>query len=191
MGLLLASASPRRRQLLLTAGVPLIGVTPANILEVPAPGEGALAYCRRLAREKALAAVVGEHAVLAADTVVHRDDLLFEKPLDDEDAARILRALSGGWHRVTTAFCLRSGPGRVLCLRQITTRVRFRALDEAGVQAYIASGEGRDKAGAYGIQGLGAALVDRVVGCHTNVVGLPLPAVLAALSRHGLRPATP
>lgn len=184
--LTLASASPRRRQLLETAGIPIFSVRAPRIPEEPLPGEPAVAYARRLALEKALAVDVPEGFVLAADTVVHRGPLLFEKPRDDDEARRFLRELAGAWHGVSTGWCLR-GEGRLLRGHR-STRVRFRLLEEAEIRAYVRTEEGRDKAGAYGIQGLGAALVDRVVGSHTNVVGLPLVEVLAALRSVGIIP---
>ena len=193
MPLVLASASPRRHQLLRAAGVPLAQPRPAGIPELRAPGEAPVAYARRLARDKARAVDAPGSWVLAADTVVHLGDDIYEKPLDDGDAMRILGALSGVWHRVTTAWCLRwSGPGPVRERRgHVTSRVRFRRLSEAEIRSYVASGEGRDKAGSYGIQERGVMLIDRVVGSFTNVVGLPMGPVLRALAAEGIVPVAP
>ena len=167
----LASGSPRRRQLLEWAGFD-VEVHPPHIPEEPRPGEDAVAYAVRLATEKA---ATGRGAVvLAADTVVHRDGALFEKPRDRDEARAHLRALSGGWHDVTTGVWL-GGPFSV------TTRVRFRALSAEEIDAYLATGEADDKAGAYGIQGRGGSFVAELHGSWTNVMGLPLEAVLERL----------
>jgi septum formation protein len=182
--LLLASASPRRRDLLRTAGLEP-QLRPASIDEARLAGEAPLACCRRLARQKAEAVHEAGQLTLAADTVVHLEGQLYEKPVDDEDAARILRALSGRWHVVSTAWHLCwTGPRGALLQRsgQRSPRVRFRALTEAQIRAYISTGEGRDKAGAYGIQGLGAALVAEVRGSYSAVVGLPVEEVLQAIA---------
>lgn len=196
MSLVLASGSPRRRQLLATAGIPLRAVRPPEIPEVRAHGETPVAYARRLASEKAGAVDAPGCWVLGADTVVHIGDAVYEKPLDDEDAARILGELSGRWHRVTTAWCLRWGggpppPGRLRRLGHVTARVRFRALSPETIAHYVASGEGRDKAGSYGIQERGVMLIDRVVGSFTTVVGLPMTPVLDALAAVGVLPEYP
>lgn len=197
MSLVLASGSPRRRQLLATAGIPLRAIRPPEIPEVRAPGEAPVAYARRLAAEKAGAVSAPGAWVLGADTVVHIDDDIYEKPVDDADAARILGRLSGRWHRVTTAWCLRWGggplpsPGPARRLGHVTTRVRFRALSPETIAHYVASGEGRDKAGSYGIQERGVMLIDRVVGSFTCVVGLPMTPVLDALSAVGIDPLFP
>ena len=188
MPLVLASGSPRRRMLLETLGVAIAAVRPPRIPEAPAPGEDAVAYVRRLAAEKAAAVDAPGHWVLAADTTVHRGGALFEKPRDNRHAVEMLMGLSGGWHAVSTGWCLRwSGPGERPGAGAVeTTRVRFRPLTLPQVRAYVACGESLDKAGAYGIQGRGAALVAEVQGSHTNVVGLPLDAVLPALAAAGL-----
>jgi septum formation protein len=190
--LILASGSPRRRQLLNLAGFAIAAVRPPNIPEIRDHSESPLAYARRLSKEKARAVDVSGAWILAADTIVHRGDNLYEKPTDDADAVRMLTELSGQWHRVTTAWCLRwSGPGPSDCGRRIirghrTSRVRFRSLTPVEIKRYTATGEGRDKAGAYAVQGDGASLIDRVVGSTTNVVGLPLDAVVPALLSVGL-----
>lgn len=190
--LILASGSPRRRQLLGLSGFAIAEVIPPNIPEQRACEETPLSYVRRLAREKAAAVSVDDAWILAADTIVHRDQEIFEKPIDEADAARMLEQLAGGWHKVTTAWCLRwSGPGSSPAPRNNirghrTSRVRFRALTPVEIGRYVATGEGTDKAGGYAIQGDGASLIDRVVGSTTNVVGLPLDAVIPALLQVGL-----
>jgi septum formation protein len=189
MKLVLASASPRRRMLLGAIGIVPHDIRPADIDERPVPGEPALAHVRRLAAEKASAVDrAADEVVLAADTIVHLGDRVFGKPADAEDAAATLAALAGRAHSVTTAWCLH-GPNPAA--GAVTSTVHFRALQPAEIAAYVATGEGTDKAGGYGIQGLGAALVAHVDGDHSNVVGLPLAPVLAALRAAGIAPEHP
>ncbi len=180
----LGSGSPRRLTLLRRHGYrPLVRT--ARIDETPRPGEGALAYVRRMAVEKL--AAVPSHAddvVLAADTVVHLVARLFGKPASPAEAVDMLAALSGGWHAVTTSFAARRGGEQRL--GSVTTRVRFRSLEPAVIDGYVATGEPLDKAGAYGIQGVGAALVSEIEGSYTNVVGLPLVEVVRVLDALGL-----
>ncbi|MCK6506430.1 Maf family protein [Myxococcota bacterium] len=189
MALVLASGSPRRLQLLRAAGVEIVAVRPPDVPEVPGPGEGAVAFARRVAAEKAAAVSEDRHLVLAADTVVHLHDELFGKPRDDAHAAWMLGRLAGRWHQVTTAWAIRA-PGRRPRLRHATSRVRFRPLSPADIARYLACGESHDKAGAYAVQGQGAALVSRVAGSYTNVIGLPVEPVLADLARLGLAPSS-
>lgn len=182
--LVLASGSPRRRDLLRAHGYrPVLRVPEVD--ETPRPGEPAVALALRLARSKAEAVPgrLGE-LVLAADTLVHRGHLVLGKPSGDAEARAMLTELSDGWHDVTTAFCVR-GDGRSHA-QAVTTRVRFRALEPALVDGYVATGEPLDKAGAYGIQGRGAGLVAEIAGSYTNVVGLPLAEVVVALAALGL-----
>lgn len=174
--IVLASASPRRRQLLEAAGVPVV-VRPSNVDESVIPGVAPEDHAVGLAVAKA-AAAPGE-VVLAADTVVHRDGRVFDKPTSREEARAHLLALSGAWHRVTTGVCVRRG-NRVAAIA-VTTEVRFRALTADEIEVYLATGEADDKAGAYGIQGAGGALVAELRGSYTNVVGLPLEEALALL----------
>ena len=178
--LTLASASPRRKQLLEMLGLP-IRVVPADIPEAPLPRETMLAYSKRLAKEKARA-VPGEF-VLGADTIVVMDDHLLEKPTDVEDAVRMLTLLQGRTHEVISSVALaHRGAEQVLT---DVTRVTFRAADEATLRAYVATGEPMDKSGAYGIQGYGAALVERVEGDFFGVMGLPVRLVLQLLEQAG------
>lgn len=179
--LVLASASPRRAGLLGMAGV-AFDVCPADIDETRRPGEGPLAYVARMAREKALVRPHPGRPVLAADTMVYIGDRIFGKPRDDGEAARHLRQLGGRTHHVATAFCL-ALDGRPLREGLVTSDVTFRRLTPGEIEAYVATGEGRDKAGAYGLQGLGGFLIEEIRGSHTNVIGLPLTEVLAALDR--------
>jgi septum formation protein len=171
----LASGSPRRRELLEWAGV-AVEVRPAGIDEARLPGELPVSYARRLAEEKA-ATGPDDRVVLAADTVVHLDGAVLDKPSSRGEAVSHLLALSGRAHAVTTGVALRGLPGgpRVTA---VTTIVAFRPLSRDEVVAYVATGDADDKAGAYGIQGRAGSFVARVEGSWTNVVGLPLEAVL-------------
>ena len=156
---------------------------PAHADETPHPGEAPDAYARRVAREKARA-VAGDF-VLAADTTVAVDGQILGKPEDDADAARMLRLLSGRSHEVVSAVCLRRPAVRLEFDAVTTTRVEVARLDEATVAWYVASGEPRDKAGAYAVQGLFGAFVCAVHGSVTGVIGLPLDETLALLRRAG------
>ena len=170
--LILASRSPRRQEILRRAGI-AFEVRPADIDETWLPGEDPRTHVERLARAKA-EAVVGD-TVLGADTVVVVDDQIFGKPADAEDAARMLRLLSGREHAVMTGICLKRGAQ--CAVHTETTRVRFVPLSEEEIQNYVASGEPMDKAGAYAVQGLASKFIDRIEGCYFNVVGLPVSTV--------------
>ena len=179
MRLILASASPRRRELLACAGFEF-EVRASRTDEIPQPGELPESFARRAARDKALAVAAAElpgSLVLGADTIVVAGDEILGKPTDPADASRMLRRLSGIAHRVITGVCVVRSPQQVEALTYETTTVTFRSLDEAEIAAYVASGESMDKAGAYGIQGLASKFVTRVEGCYFNVVGLPVAAV--------------
>jgi septum formation protein len=180
--LTLASASPRRRELLGALGLAL-EVRPAHADETPHPGEAADPYTRRVAREKARA-VPGE-LVLAADTTVTVDGEILGKPRDDLDAARMLRLLSGRTHEVISAVCLRRPAVRLEFEAASTTRVTVAPLDPQVIAWYVATGEPRDKAGAYAVQGLFGAFVRAVEGSVTGVIGLPLDETLGLLRRAG------
>jgi septum formation protein len=188
--LVLASASPRRRELLTQAGF-VFSVHPAHIPEDLLPGEEPIAYVTRLAREKAQA-VFGElsardasvdAAVLGADTTVTLDGHILAKPEDPTDAARMLRMLSGRTHRVITGVAVVTADRTEVAAE--VTAVRFLTLSEAEIAAYIATGEPMDKAGAYAIQGRAAQWIPRIDGCYFNVVGLPLALVAAMLEGIG------
>ncbi|WP_302141923.1 Maf family protein [Halomonas alkalicola] len=183
-GLCLASASPRRRELLASIGVS-VAVRPVDIDETPRPGEGAVDYVTRLAREKALAgARLTTLPTLGSDTAVVCDGEILGKPEGPEHAAAMLRRLAGRTHEVLTAVAV-SGPAGVLeaC---VATRVTMRAIGEAEIAAYWASGEPADKAGGYAIQGLAAVFVERIEGSHSAVVGLPLYETAELLRRQGV-----
>ena len=185
--LILASASPRRAALLQWAGVEF-DLRPAGIDERRRAGEDPADYAARLAREKALAGDHGPALVLGADTTVALGGRILEKPSGPDEARRHLADLSGRAHEVITAFCL-AAAGRALTVKAVTSRVTFRPLTAAMIEAYAATGEGLDKAGGYGLQGLGGFLVEDIAVSYTNVVGLPLTEVLAALRQFGGPPA--
>jgi len=185
--LLLASASPRRRELLERVGVP-VEVHPADIDESPQDGEAPDAYVGRIARAKAIAiARRSDRWVLAADTTVTLDGSILGKADTPEEATKMLRWLSGRTHRVLTAFVLVGERDGKTCMREglVASDVVMVDFDAATLADYIASGEWRGKAGAYAIQGIGAALVSAVHGSVTNVAGLPLAEVIAALREVG------
>ena len=178
--LILASASPRRADLLTWAGVPII-IDPSSVDESRVPGESPVYHARRLARKKALAKDHGSRLVLGADTTVFIDEQIFDKPADRREALAHLQKLSGRTHQVVTAYCLTQG-GKVLQEDALISRVTFRKLGLAEMENYVADGEGLDKAGAYGLQGKGGFLIAAIEGSYTNVIGLPLQEVLAAIS---------
>jgi septum formation protein len=184
VNLLLASGSPRRRQLLEWAGIAL-EVLPADVDEHWIPSESPVDAAERLARSKALGPA--GRVILAADTVVHVGETPFGKPTDSADAVGMLSRLSGRWHGVTTGVAVRDLQGELHSFR-VTTEVRMRALSAREIERYVDTGEPLDKAGAYGIQGLGGMLVAEVRGSWTNVMGLPLEATLEALAGQGVTP---
>jgi nucleoside triphosphate pyrophosphatase len=182
--LVLASASPRRQELLRNAGIPF-EVQPAHIAEYPLPGEGARECAERLAREKALS-VAGQRpqdCVLGADTVVVVDGQILGKPSDVADAARMLRLLSGREHQVITGVCLVVS-GRWSVASE-TTSVTMSEISEQEITDYVGSGEPMDKAGGYAIQGIASRWIPRVEGDYCNVVGLPVALVFNMLRQAG------
>ncbi len=178
--LTLASTSPRRRQLIEMLGIP-VRIVPPNVPEIRRTLETPVDYVERLAREKALS--VPAPLVLGADTTVVIRDHVLEKPADAAEALEMLRRLQGRTHQVVTSVALVADER----LRQATdvTNVTFRRLNDEFLAAYVATGEPMDKAGAYGIQGYGAALVERVEGDFFGVMGLPLRLVLQLLREAG------
>ena len=175
MSLVLASQSPRRAELLRTAGFSF-AIRARPVEEVRESDESPIDYVRRLAQEKAEAswARAGE-IVLGADTIVLLGDQVLEKPRDADDARTMLAALSGRSHTVITGICLRHASGSIVDTE--STLVRFVSLTNEEIDQYVASGEPMDKAGAYAIQGLASKFVDRIEGCYFNVMGLPLALV--------------
>ena len=182
--LVLASGSPRRRELLEGLGVAL-EVRPAHLDESALAGEGPSAHVERLAIEKVAAVARPGELVLAADTVVVVDGDMLGKPADGAEARRMLRRLAGREHVVLTAVAVRDPAGVTLSDVE-RTRVRFHPMRDAEIDWYVATGEPADKAGAYGIQGLGALFVAAITGNFTNVVGLPLPTVYRLLAAAGV-----
>ncbi len=185
--LVLASASPRRSELLGSVGLQF-DIVPADIDESTLPGEAPSDYVSRLSNEKArivAGRVGGGSIVIAADTTVDVDGRILEKPMDDPDARGMLRLLSGRTHLVHTGVTVSWFPetragGTTTCV--VETAVRFVELTDRAIDWYIATGEHAGKAGAYGIQGAAGAFVDRVAGSVTNVIGLPLAETLALLA---------
>jgi septum formation protein len=185
--LVLASASPRRQDLLRNAHISF-AVQPADINETPRAGEDPRPYAERLAREKALAVwqTRPHDVVLGADTIVVIDQTILGKPADAADAARMLRLLSGRSHQVITAVCI-VRPGKLSAQEhEVTTAseatlVTMHELSEEEIQEYIATGEPMDKAGAYAIQGVASRWIPRIEGDYSNVVGLPVALVYRIL----------
>lgn len=194
--LVLASASPRRQELLRNAGISFV-VQAADIDESPLAGEPAQACAERLAREKALTVWRSRPAdlVLGADTVVVVDEQILGKPVDEDDAARMLRMLSGRVHRVITGVCLvKAASGQRSVTRNPecsvsseTTQVTMADISGADIEAYVETGEPMDKAGAYAIQGWASRWIPRIEGDYSNVVGLPLAMVYRMLREAGKR----
>lgn len=189
--MILASQSPRRRELLLAAGFNL-DVVPADIDETRRPGETPVELVARLAEEKAeavrssLTSAPGDGLLLAADTIVWMGDEALGKPADASDAARMLRELSGRTHQVSTGVCVMclapdGSPAAKSCFVE-TTEVSFWQLTDAQIEAYVETGEPLDKAGAYGIQGAGRMLVSGIRGDYPNVVGLPVSRLIREIS---------
>lgn len=189
--LILASSSPRRQQMLQTMGLRFT-IIPAYVDESHQPGEPPRDFALRLARDKARA-VASMHPdawVLGADTVVSLEGKILDKPRDPDDALATLRQLTGRTHQVMTAICLCFQAQRIEEAEVETTSVTFTALPDQILAAYVATGEPLDKAGAYGIQGAGAALVRRIEGSCANVIGLPIDRVIALLLEHHVITAT-
>ncbi|MFO1417593.1 MAG: Maf family protein [Methylotetracoccus sp.] len=187
--LVLASASPRRRELLAQLGVEF-GVVSVDVEEIPLSGEDAEHYVRRVAAAKSAAGQAGDvagMAVIAADTEVVLDGEIFGKPRDRSHAAAMLRRLSGRTHRVISAVSLRRGPDHWQSISD--SNVSFRDLSEIEIDAYWNSGEPRDKAGAYAIQGRGAIFIRHLEGSYSGVMGLPLYQTARLLAEAGLAPA--
>ena len=180
--IILASASPRRAELLRAAGIDF-DVRPADVDEAIRPGEAAADYVSRLAEAKARA--VHEHdghqTVLAADTAVVVDGRILGKPIDEADAKRMLRLIGGRTHEVLTAVSI-FHPGQIVDTRVDATTVEFAELSESDIEWYVFSGEPMDKAGAYAVQGLASRFVTRIEGSYSNVVGLPIALVYQMLT---------
>jgi septum formation protein len=181
--LVLASQSPRRKEILTTAGLPFIARAP-QVHEERQNEEPPEDYVCRLAREKAAAVFAGpDEFVLGADTTVVLDEHVLEKPLDASDARRMLEMLSSRDHEVITGICLKRASRQIV--DRAVTRVRFAPLSASEISDYVASGEPMDKAGAYAIQGRASKFIERIEGCYFNVMGLPVSLVYRHLKALG------
>jgi septum formation protein len=186
---ILASASPRRRELLASIGLEF-EVRPSNIPEIRLEGEAPEEYVARLSREKAQA-LAGAHPsswIIAADTTVLLGDELLEKPVDGRDAQRMLAAIAGRTHIVYTGVTLQNVDRAYHDTRIAESEVRMLPLSAGEIEWYVGTGEPLDKAGAYAVQGLGAMFIESIHGSYTNVVGLPLATLYQMLRRAGLDP---
>ncbi len=182
----LASTSPRRRELLERFGLQFARFSP-EVDERVLPGELPEVHVRRLAAAKAHAAreAYPDHLILAGDTVVEYGGAILGKPVDVADGEAMLTRLSGATHRVVSGYALYDGPGGEVCDGVVETRVTFRRLPMAWIRWYVRLDESRDKAGAYGIQGIGGAMVERIEGSYSSVVGFPVEAVVWAMLERG------
>jgi septum formation protein len=165
----------------------VVDLIPTSYVEAPLPNRSPVETAIAHARGKVEFAAPSPYLSIGSDTIVDIDGRALGKPRDDDDARAMLSALSGRSHDVHTAFALRDPAGTVAVVEAVTTRVRFAPLEDEQIEAYVASGDGRDKAGAYGIQGFGATLVERIDGDYFTVVGFPLSAFARALPRCGFR----
>ncbi len=183
---ILASASPRRRELLTLIGIAHT-VVPADVDESIHPDEAPAVYAERLARAKASAIPMSDATsiTVGSDTIVVIDDRVIGKPRDRRDATEMLRTLSGRTHTVYTAVAVRRGEHLVSGVEHVA--VTFRALSDATIESYIATGEPMDKAGAYGIQGYGATIVERIDGDYFAVMGMPLGRLVDLMAQVGVR----
>jgi septum formation protein len=183
--IILASASPRRAEILRTVGWPF-ETLPVNVDESRQPNEDAVAYVTRLAGEKGRAAAqrAPRRSIVAADTTVVVDDHILEKPLDQEDAKRMLGLLDNRWHRVLTGVAFIDAATETMNLAHETTEVKFAAMSSEEVDWYVQTGEPMDKAGAYAIQGLGSRFIEEIRGDYFNVVGLPVRLLYDLVKQH-------
>ena len=188
---ILASSSPRRRELLGSIGVDF-EVIPSHIPEERGEGETPEEYVARLSREKAhaIAAKHPDRWIIAADTTVALDDLVLEKPIDPEDAKRMLKTIAGKTHVVYTGVTLLNVAKQWQETRVAESEVRMLPLDARDIDWYVATGEPLDKAGAYAVQGIGAMFIDSIHGSYTNVVGLPLATLFQMMRKAGIDPLT-
>ena len=192
MRILLASASPRRKELLGYLGI-AFECWSADVDETPRPGEKPADFCRRLSNDKAQAAltVPACEIIIAADTIVVVDNQIMGKPADSQQAAEYLRLLRKRRHEVMTAYTIiASGDARTIT-NLVVTEVYFNDMTEAEISWYVASGEPLDKAGAYAIQGIGGLFISKIEGSHSNVIGLPLAELHADLKALGIEPTIP
>jgi septum formation protein len=189
MRFVLASSSPRRRELLTSVHIEF-DVVPSHVPEVHQPGEAPEEYVARLSRDKA-GAIAAQHPsrwIIAADTTVFYGDQLLEKPADGNDAARMLSLIAGKTHIVYTGVTLQNGEAGYRDTRVAETEVRMSPMSQEDVDWYVATGEPLDKAGAYAAQGIGGLFIDSVHGSFTNVVGLPLALLFQMIRKAGIDP---
>ncbi len=186
MTVALASTSPRRRELLASLGLDVRIIT-SSYDERPMPGCSPVETAALHARGKVMGGESVPWLTVGADTVVDVDGETFGKPADDAESRRMIGRLAGRDHHVHTAFALRTPTGELVHEGLVTTRVRFAPLDDATIDDYVAGGDGRDKAGAYGIQGYGATLIEAIEGDYFTVVGFPLNAFARAVAALGYR----
>ena len=187
MRLILGSGSPRRLELLHQIGIAPDAIVSPDVDETPRPGERPRAYCRRVTRDKANAlGVAAGEAVLCADTTVAAGGRILGKPADAGEARAFLDLLSGRRHRVITAVAVRTADA--LRLRDVVTTVRMKRLSRPEIDAYLATGDWKGKAGAYAIQGPAGAFIPWISGSYTGVMGLPVAETAALLSAAGVRP---
>lgn len=180
----LGSGSPRRKEILQTLGFSVTILAP-EVDETPRAGEAPTTYIERIVSAKLAnvrAHVTSDLPIVVADTIVEQEGAILGKPADDDDALRMLKSLSGATHLVRTRFAV-AHRDRDAHMETVTTRVVFRALSDDEIRAYVAYGEGRDKAGSYGAQGFASAFVASIDGSFSNVIGLPACEVYVALSR--------
>ena len=186
--IILASSSPRRKELLQSVGIKLEVIAPSSD-ESLLLNENPKDYALRLASEKAISVsrnLDGAFLVIGADTIVVVDDEILGKPANEEEARSMLSRISGRAHHVLTAFSIAQPKNEILHSEVVDTRVRVKTLEPEEIEGYIKTGEPMDKAGAYGIQGIGAFMIKGIEGSYTNVVGLPLFEVLEALNKLGV-----
>lgn len=183
--IILASASPRRAEILRTVGWPF-ETLPVHIDESRRESEDAAAYVTRLATEKAKAATeqAPQRTVVAADTTVVSDEHILEKPVDADDARRMLRLLNNRWHQVLTGVAIIDAETSAMTVAHETTEVKFAAMRDEEIDWYVSTGEPMDKAGAYAIQGLGSRLIEEIRGDYFNVVGLPVRLLYELINQH-------
>lgn len=189
MKIILASASPRRRELLRSIGLDF-EVRPSSVPEIAEQGEDVDSYVRRLSRAKAeeIASGNGEAWVIGADTIVYIGEQLLEKPLNREDAVRMLETICGRRHTVYTGLTLMHSATGYLDTSVTKSEVWMLPLSRQEIEWYVETGEPMDKAGAYAVQGLGAMFIDRIDGNYTNVVGLPLATLFGMMKKAGIPP---
>lgn len=186
--IVLASSSPRRRELLERLGL-RFDVIPSHIDEIPLHGESAEDFVLRTSTEKALSVsrnLDGDSVVIGADTIVVIEGEILGKPRDEKEAMTMLEKISGREHRVITGFSIVKPRAEVLYKRFTESRVKIKPLAPWEIEGYIKTGEPMDKAGAYGVQGIGAFMIEEIHGSYTNVVGLPIAQVIEVLTRLGV-----